>query len=179
MSAFDQPPLEQRERRRYVLWAVVRSSLVAVGICLAFFLLPMTSALRASGVLLLVGGLAAVSLALVWHIRMILVAPYPGVRAVSALVVTLPLFLVLFATIYYLMSAENDAQWSEPLTRLDALYYAVTVFATVGFGDITAVSQPARMVTTVQMLAGLILVGVIARVIVGAVQLNLRRNSRD
>jgi voltage-gated potassium channel len=157
----------------------MRSTFVAVVIVLAFFLLPMTSAVAVGGVVTLVCGLAAVGIVLIWHIRMILLAPYPAAHAVSALIVTIPLFLVVFATIYYLMSAANEAQWSEPLTKMDALYYTVTVFATVGFGDITAVSQTARTVTTLQMMVGIALVGFIARVVVGAVQVNWRRNQRD
>jgi hypothetical protein len=68
------------------------------------------------------------------------------------------------------MGRSDPQQFSEPLTRLDAAYFTVTVFATVGFGDITAVSETARAVVTVQMLGGLVLVGLIARVVVGAVQ---------
>ena len=37
--------------------------------------------------------------------------------------------------------------FTEPLTRTDAQYFTVTIFATVGFGDITAVTQTARVVT--------------------------------
>ena len=55
------------------------------------------------------------------------------------------------------------------------MYFTVTVFATVGFGDITAVTETARGVVIVQMLLGLVLVGVIARVIFGAVQEGRRR----
>ena len=137
----------------------------------------MTPELAPSGLMTLVGGLAVVVVVLAWHIRMILVGPYPAARAVSALVVTVPLFLIVFASIYYLMGAADPAQLSEPLTKLDALYFTVTVFVTVGFGDITAVTQAARAVTTVQMMAGLTLVGVIARVVVGAVQVNWQRSA--
>jgi voltage-gated potassium channel len=45
----------------------------------------------------------------------------------------------------------------------------VTVFATVGFGDITATSQPARLIVTAQMILDLIL-GLGIRVFLGAVQ---------
>ena len=178
MAAEPQPEPD-RDRRRFAVRAVVRSCMIAVVIVLAFFLLPMTSRIATSGVLTLVGGLTVVVVVLAWHIRLILVAPYPVARAVTTLVVTVPLFLVVFASIYYVMGAADVAQWSEPLTKLDALYYTVTVFATVGFGDITGVTQAARAVTTLQMMAGLTLVGVIARVVVGAVQVNWRRSSRD
>ena len=178
MAVWSQPP-QDPDRRRYVVRALLRSFLVATAIIVAFFVLPMSSAVALGGALTLVGGLLTVGVVLVWHIRMILVAPYPAARAVSALVVTVPLFLVVFATIYHLMSLADRSQWSEPLTRLDALYFTVTIFATVGFGDITAVSQTARAVTLVQMMAGLTLVGVIARVVVGAVQVNWRRSTLD
>src|SRR4051794_39634045 len=121
--------------------AFARSLLVAALLVAAFFLLPMNGAKALGGLLTLVAGVAAVSLALVWQIRMILVAPYPAIRAVSTLVVSIPLFLVVFATVYFLMGMADASQWSEPLSRMDALYFTVTVFATVGFGDITAVSQ--------------------------------------
>ena len=100
---------------------------------------------------------------LAWQVREILRSPYPAAQAVSALVVSVPLFLTLFAMTYYLMGQAEPSTFSEPMTRLDAMYFTVTVFATVGFGDITAVSQGARAVTIVQMMAGLVLVGLIAR----------------
>jgi hypothetical protein len=92
------------------------------------------------------------------------------VKGVGALVVSVPLFLVMFAAAYYLMGDAAPETFSEPLTRVDSMYFTVTVFATVGFGDITAVTQSARVVTTLQMMSGLVLVGLIARLIVAAVQ---------
>lgn len=167
-----------RDRRRFAVRSLVQSLLIAVLLVVAYFLLPMTSGTRAGGLVALVAGLLVVVLVLAWHVRLILVAPYPAARAVAALVVTVPLFLVVFSTIYYLMGVEDASVWSEPLTRMDALYFTVTIFVTVGFGDITAISQAARVMVTVQMMTGLTLVGVIARVVVGAVQVNWRRTGR-
>jgi len=55
------------------------------------------------------------------------------------------------------------------MTRTNALYFTVTVFATVGFGDITANAEAARLLVTGQMILDLIIIGVGARVIVGAI----------
>jgi voltage-gated potassium channel len=68
------------------------------------------------------------------------------------------------------MERTSAASFTEPLTRTDALYFTVTVFSTVGFGDITAKSEAARIVLIVQMLADLAALGAGARVILGAVQ---------
>ena len=56
------------------------------------------------------------------------------------------------------------------MTRTDALYFTVTVFSTVGFGDITAKTEAARLVVTGQMIADLVVIGLAVKVIAGAVK---------
>ena len=162
--------LDRRALRRHALSSLLLSTLAATAIVVAYFVLPFTSPLAADSIAEMVGGLIAVAALLVWQIREIIRSSYPTVRAISALEVTLPLFLVVFSTTYFLLARAHPSWFSEPLTRLDAAYFTVTVFATVGFGDITAVSETARAVTTGQMLGDILLVGLIARVVVGAVQ---------
>lgn len=65
------------------------------------------------------------------------------------------------------------------MTRTDALYFTVTVFATVGFGDIAAKTETARLVVTGQMIADLIVIGLGIRVIVGAVSHGQQRRARQ
>ena len=67
--------------------------------------------------------------------------------------------------------------FSEPLRRTDALYFTITVFATVGFGDIAPVTAGARVVTMVQMLGDLLVVGLVLHLMVGAVRAGLRRRA--
>src|SRR5262244_2472315 len=87
------------------------------------------------------------------------------------LTATVPLFLLLFAWAYFTMANNNPGNFNtHPLTRTDALYFTVTVFSTVGFGDIVPVSQSARLVVTVQMLLDLLALGLVVRAFVGAVQ---------
>ena len=160
--------------------AVVRSLLISVLIVVGYFVLPMKRSLALGDVLTLIVGLAIVVVALLYQIRAILQSAYPAARAVEALLVTVPLFLVVFATVYFLLAESDPGNWSQPLSRLDSMYFTVTVFTTVGFGDITAVSEAARAVTIVQMISGLVLVGVIARLVVGAVHINWdRRRAED
>ena len=94
-------------------------------------------------------------------------SPYPWLRAVEAVAISFPLLIFLFASTYYAMERANPASFNEALNRTDALYLTVTIFATVGFGDIVATSQLARIGVTIQMIADLLLIGVIARVLLG------------
>jgi len=96
--------------------------------------------------------------------------PFPGLRAVEALAISVPYFLLLFASTYYVLANDSASSFAGPLTRTDALYFAVTVFSTVGFGDITARSQMARLVVTGQMIADLVILGLGIKIIVGAVK---------
>jgi hypothetical protein len=61
------------------------------------------------------------------------------------------------------------------LTRTDALYFTVTVFSTVGFGDIAPKSEVARVVLIVQMLGDLAVLGAGIRILLGAVQRGRQR----
>jgi len=105
-----------------------------------------------------------------FQVRSIVRATYPALRAVGALATSAPLFLLLFAGTYFVMDTISAGSFSEPLTRTDALYFTVTVFTTVGFGDITATTEVTRVLVTAQMVAGIVTVGIGARIIVDAVK---------
>ncbi|MEU4376809.1 potassium channel family protein [Pseudonocardia alni] len=103
----------------------------------------------------------------------------PRLRAFQAVAVGLPTFLLLFAATYVVIASTYPDSFSETLSRTDALYFAVTVFATVGFGDITPLSEVTRIVTTIQMIAGLVVVGLVARIVLSAVQVAERRRENE
>jgi cell division GTPase FtsZ len=90
-----------------------------------------------------------------------------------------PAFLLLFAATYFIMEQANSENFNvDSLTRTDSLYFTVTVFATVGFGDITATSQAARVLVMAQMILDLLVLGLVVKVFVGAVEIG-RRDHRS
>ena len=159
--------------------AMVRTGLRALGATAAlvaiYYLLPLdhTSTWIAATTLLI--GLAAFITLVIFQVRWIIRSPFPGLRAVEALATSLPLFLLLFASTYLVMATDAAGSFSQQLTHTDALYFTVTVFATVGFGDITAKTEAARLVVTGQMIIDLIIIGIGARIILGAVQQSRQR----
>ncbi|MGC0338765.1 potassium channel family protein [Streptomyces sp. SLBN-8D4] len=181
----DHPTASGRARpsgpiRHQAVRAIVRTVITTTGLVLGYYLLPMDAAFSVGSAVGIVVGLMAMLALFARQIRTITWSPSPRLRAVEALSTTLPLFLLLFAAAYYLLERSTPGSFSEPLTRTDSLYFTLTVFSTVGFGDITPVTQTARILTMTQMAGNILLVGVAARVVAGAVQVGLRRKeNRD
>jgi len=160
---------EAPSRRRIAL-VLVRTTVVTVGIVVVFYAVPLRTTIDAGTLIRLLVGLAVLAVLLAWQIRAIVLSPHPTLRAAETIAVALPVFIVLFAATYSVMSLAEPAAFSEPMSRTDALYFTVTVFATVGFGDIAPVAAAARVVVTIQMVADLILLGVVLRAILTAVE---------
>lgn len=176
-SPAERPGRPDSAARRYGLRALLRSALISLLLVVLYFTLPLTTEVTTPTGLLLIGGLAGLTGLLAWHLRSIVRSPYPRARAAAALTTTATLFLLLFSSVYLLMSRADHLSFSEPLSRLDSAYFTITIFATVGFGDITAVTSAARAATTLQMLGDVVLVGVVARLFVGAIRRGLERRT--
>jgi hypothetical protein len=143
-----------------------------------YYLVPLDHGATWGAVTLLVAGLVAFIGLIAFQVRAIVRSPFPNERAIEALAISVPLFLVLFASTYFVMARLSADSFSAPLTRTDALYFTVTVFSTVGFGDITAKSEAAREVVTGQMIADLVFLGFGIKIIVGAVSVGRRRRQQ-
>ena len=76
------------------------------------------------------------------------------------------------------MAADDPSNFTvETLTRTDSLYFTVTIFSTVGFGDISPASEGARILVTAQMILDLIVLGLGIRILVGAVDVGRQKTS--
>ena len=124
-------------------------------------------------------GLVAFALALIWQVRAIVSSDAPRLRTVQAVVIGVSTLLVIFAATYSVISTSRPESFTEPLSRTDALYFTITVFATVGFGDIAPRSDLARIITMVQMITGLITVGLLAKIVFAAMQKALHRQEEE
>ena len=159
-----------KKSRRVFAGGLTRAGVATVGVLLAYFLLPLDRLAEISLWILLPIALVGFAFVIAVEVRGILRAEYPMIRAVEALARDVPLFLALFAATYYTMGRANPSWFNEALSRLDALYFSMTVFATVGFGDIAGVSPQARAAVTLQMAADLIVIGFGLRIITSAVR---------
>jgi voltage-gated potassium channel len=169
--------LTARQRRRLVVDATLRVSVTVVVLGTLYFVVPLDHGADAVTVATITLGVAAMMVVIALQLRAITKSKYPNIRAVEALAFTIPLYLLLFATVYFLMARAASTNFTAPLTRTDSLYFAVTIFTTVGFGDISAKSEAGRLVVTFQMLLDLLLIGVVVKLFFSAVTRGQQRRA--
>ena len=161
---------ERRARSRVLIVGVVRAMLTTVAIVGAYAVLPLDRLSDASAFVVLIALLGGFVMLLIVQLRAISRSSLPGLRAIEALATSVPTLLVIFAGTYYVMGVTSPDWFSESMSKLDSLYFTITVFATVGFGDITATAPESRAAVTLQMVVNLLVLGIGLRVILGAVQ---------
>jgi len=148
----------------------------AAALVFVYFVAPLDQRWSGRSGLLFGLGLVAVGTLVAWQTWAIARSPYPRLQAAVVLAFSFAPLILLFASAYVVL-ARGPGAFSQSLTRVDALYFSVTVFATVGFGDIVARAAEARLVVTGQMLCDLLYVGLVVRSIVAAAQIALRNNA--
>ncbi|HEY9311232.1 potassium channel family protein [Williamsia sp.] len=151
-------------------WALLRSVLIVMAYLVAYFALPWNKFDDWAGLSIVVGALVIAVVTAVWQITQILRSSTPAVHAIEALAIIVPIYLLAFSLGYFMLSANNPDQFNEALSKMSSLYFTLSVFATVGFGDITASVDLSRAVVSVQMVLNLIVVGVGIKVILAAVK---------
>ena len=170
-------PGDAARRRRIVARFALRIAATTLGLLVIYAVVPVPGTSGAGALVGMIVGLAGFVVLIAWQLRTIARARYPVMRAVELVALALPLLAVVFAFTYLSISRADPASFSEELDRVGAMYYTVSTISTVGFGDIAAQSDPARILVTVQMLFDLALIAGLVRLIVIATRTGLQRRS--
>ena len=179
MSANTGPGPDARPPYRRIVRSFLRATGSTVALVVIYYLLPLDRSSTWAAVTMLVIGLVLFIGLVAFQVRSIVRSRFPALRAIEALATSIPLFLLLFASVYVVMATISASNFGQELTHTDGLYFTVTVFSTVGFGDITAKTEAARLVVTSQMIADLLIIGLGLRVIVGAVTRSRQQRPDD
>jgi voltage-gated potassium channel len=169
--------LDRRRRSREILTTAIAVVLAWILLFGAFYLVPFDDRTSGESLIRLVVGIAAFIVVLALELHGVKRDEVPGLRAIQALGVTIPLFLVVFAIVYLSLSQSSTTHFSEPLDHTGALYLVITVFSTVGFGDITPETSGARIVVSIQMLLDLVVIGAVAKLLLNAAKSGLDSDS--
>lgn len=100
----------------------------------------------------------------------VLYSPEPLFDAMRCIVSALVFLVIAFSSAYFVLAANYDTQIKGVDTKLDAIYFTITILATVGFGDITATGQTARAIVSGQMVVNFAVLAVSLRVITWALK---------
>lgn len=167
--------------RSALVWGVLRV-LVSLAVLLAVYFLAPLDGLRMVPLGITLASACALLVGIgIWQVGSIARSDHPRLRGAEALGVTVGLYVLLFAAIYFAMAIQDPSSFTgTPLTRVDTLYFTVTTFSSVGFGDISPVSQTARLTVTIQMVLNLLVLGAGIRVFVGTARRHYElRNTRS
>ena len=151
-------------RRPWLNWL-----LLPVGVLVTYFVVPVNADNAPVGVLLgavlAIAGLAAVTWVIVDEVQ----------RAerrlrLAHLLLALELVVVIFSLAYYWVAVHLPGEFIGLVTRLDALYFALTTVATVGYGDVSAAGQLGRLLVSIQLVFNLVFVAALAGLLQGRVR---------
>lgn len=169
MTEPEKPSLAATSRRRLVWSALVWPTMTMLAFGLAYFLLPWTKLSGIGAFAVAAVGLSIVAGTSVWQIWRIVRSSTPGLQAIHAFATIVPLYLIVCAAALVDMSTSSPDAFSEQLTRMGGLYFTLSTFSTIGFGDIVPVTDAARAAVSVQIVINLIIVGLGIRVVMAAI----------
>ena len=136
-----------------------------------YFVLPLDSEFGEFVAALLVIAAAASLIPIsIRQAQMVLTSPDPLFDAMRCIVSALVFLVVAFSAAYFVLAANFDGQITGLETKLDAIYFTITILATVGFGDISATGQTARGIVSGQMVVNFAVLAVALRVITWALK---------
>ncbi|WP_238016449.1 potassium channel family protein [Dactylosporangium sp. AC04546] len=88
---------------------------------------------------------------------------------IQSLVLLMVLAVFGFSLAYFIVSADPH-QFVDLRTRTDALYFTLSTLATVGYGDVHAAGQAARILVICQIVFNLLFIGSAVAVVSAAVR---------
>jgi len=157
----DMDPDASRAQRRAIGRSVARTVLVLFGVTAIFLLVPVRALPLGDSFLIaavFLVGLAGTAALIVWQVMAYRDAKVSGRARLQGLLVALYVAVLFFALSYYLMAMSNPDQIAGLRTRMDALYFSLTIVSTVGFGDVHADGQAARAIVSLQLAFNLLFV---------------------
>lgn len=165
--------LDRRERRRLVLRTGARTILIVAVLVAAYYLVPIERGSTVGTVMTVVIGIGITVISVVWQIAAVDRSSYPQLRAVEAVATTAALVAVIFASTYLNMSRHDPTAFTEQFDRTGALYFTMTTLTTLGYGDIAARSNPARIAVMLQMVVNVVVVGAAVKLLAGTARARL------
>ncbi|MCF6506641.1 two pore domain potassium channel family protein [Blastococcus sp. MG754426] len=134
----------------------------------AYHLVPVREPAAETATLLRGGGTAVLLAVAAWLVvrEVVREAGHVGAaRRLDRLLVALVGGILVFALADFAVASGQDGQFVGLETRTDALYFALSTLTTVGYGDIHAAGQLARVLVSVQLVFNVLVLAAAARIL--------------
>ncbi|WP_122817460.1 potassium channel family protein [Nocardioides pantholopis] len=143
--------------RRRPVWS-------AAGLLVAYFAFPLelrTSAGVVVGLVLTVVGLGVLGRIMVLELQHL----HAGSRGwgIGVLIMVLELLVIWFSLAFFLVNRLAPEQFEGLGTRTDALYFTLSTMTTIGYGDVHAEGQLARLLTCALIVFNVVVVASVVR----------------
>ncbi|HEX8781368.1 MAG TPA: ion channel, partial [Nocardioides sp.] len=140
----------------------------------AYAIVPMRGPFGWLGAVAAVGVLLLLAPLTLRRARTIAVSEHPVADAAVAIAFLLTLLVLGFAGTYVVL-ADHPGQVVGVETKVDAVYFTLTTLSTVGFGDIHAGGQAARVVVSLQVVVDLAFLALAVRLLTAVARHRLDR----
>jgi hypothetical protein len=153
--------------REVLVHTVARLVIISTVLLLLYSLLPLQDERWWIGAVIGLAAIGAILPLTLVRVQRIRTSDYPNLVAVEALLVLFSVLVIGFSAMYLTLD-RNGSQFSGLETRVDAVYFTVTTLSTVGFGDVIAVGQTARVAVVIQIIVDFSLIAFGAKLVLGA-----------
>jgi hypothetical protein len=97
-----------------ILRAILRTVGSTIVLVAIYYLQPLDHSSSWVAVTMLIIGLVAFIGLVAYQVRSIIRSPFPGMRALESLAISLPLFLLVFASTYLVMATMSASNFTQP-----------------------------------------------------------------
>lgn len=150
---------------RRVRRPVLRAAVVLASVLVVYYAVPVggigSDLALVTSVVGLIIGVGVLGWLLVRQARLQLAARADESVSMQSLLLLAYVVVPMFAIGYFALQRADAGQFVELETKTDALYFALSTLATVGFGDVAAQGQLARALVTLQIGFDLVFVAAI------------------
>jgi voltage-gated potassium channel len=155
---------------------VLRAVILIAGSIVVYFAVPVS----AQDENLLVRGIVALLMitimtaGVIWQVMLQTEDPD---RRVDGLMFAVIASVLVFALAFYRMALTDPGQIEGLETRIDALYFTMTTLLTIGFGDIHAAGQAARVLVIIQMIFNVVILATAATTLTNRIRLRAEQRA--
>jgi divalent metal cation (Fe/Co/Zn/Cd) transporter len=157
---------------------IARVTVATVLILAAYYIVPVEPGVEGDRLVArIVASLLVVVAATLVVVRQVRRQVHPGddEPPLAGLAIALVAGVTAFALADYILAFSKPGQFVSMQTRTDALYFALATLLTVGYGDVYAQGQAARVLVSVQMLFNIAVLATSASFLVNQIGDRLRR----